>query len=115
MNIVLEYSDEFDEDWPLTGKEISILDTNHGSLVDLLQLPDLLGLLCSTKVINKRQNDSISSKATPHERNDALLDILRRRSLRDYHNTIICLCDSQQTGIAELLDSGGGRTNLVKL
>ena|SRR6218665_1965573 len=114
MNTVLEYSDEFGEDWPLTDKEISILDKNRGSLVDLLELKDLLGPLFASKVINKRQTETISSKQTSHERNDILLDILRRRSLQDYHNTIKRLCESQQRHIAEILDNGGGRTHNVK-
>ena|SRR5688572_11380678 len=90
--------------------EISILDTNHGSLVDLLILTDLLGLLYSSKVINRRQMDSISSKPTLHEKNNALLKILRTRSLRDYRQTIACLRDSQQSDIAKVLERGGGRT-----
>lgn len=109
MNYVSEYSGEYGGVWPLRTKEISRLRANHGSLVDLLDLTTLLGLLYSTKVINKRQKDSISSKSTSHEQNGALLEIVRRRSLRDYGQTIRCLHDSQQIHIAEILDCGGGR------
>ena len=109
MNIVLEYSDEFAEDWPLGTDEISILDTNLGSLVDVLDLTDLLSLLYSSKVINTRQKNSISSKPTSHERNHALLGILRRRSLGDYKQTIRCLRETRQGYIAEILEFGGGR------
>lgn len=108
MNTVLDESDAFREDWPLTRKEMTILETNHRSLVDLLDLTDLLGRLYSSDVINRRQMDSISSKPTSHEKNEALLDILRRRSLRDYIQTIACLRLSQQRHIAETLDKGGG-------
>lgn len=113
MNIVIEYSDEFGEEWPLTAKEISILDTNQGSLVDLLVPTNLLRLLCDSKVINKRQIDTISSKPTLHEKNETLLKILRRRSLRDYRQTIACLHQSEQSSIAEILDNGGGRTHII--
>src|SRR6218665_3112908 len=109
MNIVLGYSDEFGEDWPLTAREISILDTNHGSFVDLLELSDLLPRLSSLKIINKRQMDSILSKSTLHEKNKVFLGILRRRSLRDYRLTITCLRQSNQNEIADILESGGGR------
>ena len=109
MNIVLGYSDEFGEDWPLTAREISILDTNHGSFVDLLELSDLLPRLSSLKIINKRQMDSILSKSTLHEKNKVLLGILRRRSLRDYGQTIKCLRHSKQNEIAEILEYGGGK------
>lgn len=108
MNTVLEYSTEFGEDWPLTKKEISILDTNDRHLVDLLELSDLLGRLYSSDVITSRQMDSISSKPTSHGKNEALLDILRRRSLRHYRKAITCLHQSQQSHIAEILEEGGG-------
>lgn len=111
----LEYADTYGEEWPLTSKEMSILDTNHGSLVDLLDLTDLLSLLYSSKVINNRQKDSISSKPTLHEKSEALLQILRRRSLRDYRETVTCLHMSQQSHIAEILSIGGGKINLLSM
>src|SRR6218665_2412890 len=110
MNIVLEYSDKFGENWPLTAKQNSLLDINHGRLVDLLDSAELLVLLFSSLVINGRQKESISSKPTPHEMNHALLYILRRRSLGDYRKTINCLRQSNQSHVAEILDSGGGRS-----
>ena len=112
MYIVLEYSDEFGEDWPLSENQISILNINHKSFVDLLELTDLLGLLYSSRVINSRQKESISSKPTSHEKNNALLGILRRRSLRDYKQAIGCLCESNQSHIAKILECGGGRTKV---
>lgn len=113
MNTVLEYLDKFGEDWPLQERELSILNTNQESLVDLLELTDLLGLLFSSKVLNKRQHEWISSKLTSFEKNEALLDILGRGSLRHYRQTIKCLRQSKQSNIAEVLESGGGRTNIV--
>jgi len=112
MYIVLEYSDEFGEDWPLAENQISILNKNHKSFVDLLELSDLLGRLYSSKVINIRQRDSISSKPTSHEKNNALLGILRRRSLRDYLQAINCLHESKQSHVAEVFECGGGRTKV---
>src|SRR6218665_3608430 len=112
MYIVLEYSDEFGEDWPLAENQISILNINHKSFVDLLELIDLLGLLYSSEVINRRQMESISSKPTSHEENNALLGILRRRSLRDYKQTIRCLRESNQSHIAKVFECGGGRINV---
>src|SRR6218665_3274864 len=112
MYIVLEYSDEFGEDWPLAENQISILNKNYKSFVDLLELSDLLGRLYSSKVINIRQRDSISSKPTSHEKNNALLGILRRRSLRDYLQAINCLHESKQSHIAQVLECGGGMTKV---
>ena len=113
VNTVLEYSDTYGEDWPLQKRELSILNTNQESLVDLLELTDLLSRLFSSKVLNKRQHEWISSKLTSFEKNEALLDILGRGSLRHYRQTIKCLRQSKQNNIAEVLERGGGRTRLV--
>lgn len=107
--IISEYSSEFGEDWPLTEKEVSILDTNQESLVDIMELSDLLGLLFSKKVINKRQMELISSLQTSYKKNETLIDILRRRSLRDYWQTIAYLHSTKQSHIAEIFEEGGGR------
>ena len=104
-----EDNGEYGEDWPLRDSEISILTTNQESLVDLLELIDLLRLLYSSNVINKRQRESISSKQTSHEKNEALLDILRRRSIHDYNITIKQLHHTKQSHIAKLFERGGGR------
>ena len=112
MKIVLVYSDDFGKNWPLAETDVSILNTNHRSFVDLLDLTDLLGLLYFSKVINRRQMESISSKPTSHEKNNALLGMLRKRSLRDYRQAINCLHESKQSHIAQILECGGGRTKV---
>ena len=97
----------------MTERELSILDTNQESLIDLLDLSILLGLLHSAKVINKRQMDFISSKATSQNKIEVLLDILHRRSLRDYQQMISCLRQSNQSHIADVFESGGGRVSFI--
>src|SRR6218665_2588545 len=106
---VAEHRPEFGNDWPLTDREISILDTNRRCLVDLLEASDLLPHLYSHKVINSRHRDFVSAKAVSHEKNDAFLEILRRTSLQDYKKTIRCLCLSEQKHIAMILEEGGGK------
>lgn len=96
----------------MTEKEISILDANQERLIDLLDLSDLPGRLYFSKVINRRQVNFISSKPDSKSRSEALIDILRRRSLRDYWQTISCLRESDQsqaTEAAALLGTDGGR------
>src|SRR6218665_2870968 len=112
MYIVSEYSDEFGEDWPLEENQISILNVNHKRFVDLLELTDLLGLLYSSRVINSMQKEFISSKATSHKKNNALLGILRKLSLLNYRQAINCLHESNQSHIAEVLECGGGMTTV---
>ena len=84
----LEYKSEYGGDWPLTEKEMSSLDTNQESLVDLIDCSDLLVRLFSANVINGRQRETISSEPTNHRRNEVLLDILRKRSIDDYRSDV---------------------------
>src|SRR6218665_2510197 len=105
----IERKSEFGGDWPLTDNEISILDTNQESLVDLMDCSDLVVRLYSAQVINGRQRETISSEPTNHRRNEVLLDILRRRSIDDYRQVVRCLHESNQNHVAEILDEGGGR------
>jgi len=84
----LEYKAEYGGDWPLTEKEMSSLDTNQESLVDLMDCSDLLVRLFSANVINGRQRETISSEPTNHRRNEVLLDILRKRSIDDYRSDV---------------------------
>jgi len=104
----LEYKAEFGGDWPLGEKEVSTLDANEESLVDLLDTTDLLSRMFSTRVINRRQMEFIYSKPTSYEKNEELLGILRRSSLSNYWQTIKCLRSSNQSHIAEIFDKGGG-------
>ena|SRR6218665_2454474 len=105
----VEYQSEYGDDWPLTDNEISILDTNQESLVDLLDCSDLLIRLFSAQVINGRQRETIFSEPTNYRRNEILLDIIRRRSIDDYRRMVQCLHESNQSHVAEILDKGGGR------
>ena len=111
MLLFSEYKPEYGEEWPLTEREISILDVNEESLIELLDLRILLDLLCSSEVINNRQKVSISSEPNPHRRTEALLDILRRCSLHDYQQTISCLRLSNQNHVADVFEEGGGRVS----
>ena|SRR6218665_256854 len=104
-----EHNLEYGETWPLTEREISILDANQGSLIDLLDLSILLDFLYSSNVISNRQRVFMSEEQKSHKRTETLLDILRRCSLHDYHQTICCLRQSNQNNIADVFESGGGR------
>src|SRR6218665_115609 len=106
---VAEHRPEFGDDWPLTDREISILDTNRRCLVDLLKASDLIPHLYSHKVINNRQRDFVSSKTASHEKNDALLEILRRTSIQGYKKMIRCLRLSGQKHIEMILEEGEGK------
>lgn len=105
---VLDYKAQLGGEWPLTEKEISTLDSNFEVLVDLLEPTELLGRLLSSKVISARQLEFISSKPTTYDKNEALLEILRRGSLASYWAAVRCLHASNQSHIAQILENGGG-------
>lgn len=105
---VLDYKTQFGGEWPLTDKEISTLDSNFEVLVELLEPSELLGRLLSSKVISPRQLEFISAKPTTSDKNEALLEILRRGSLAAYWVTVRCLHATNQSHIAQILENGGG-------
>ena len=115
-----EYCQEYGLDWPLTKTEISILHNNSKSLIVLLKsnLHDLPGRLYFSRVINKKQMKLTLCRKDEdmirHSKAQALLDILRRRSIRDYWQMIRCLRQANQeklTDIADILEPDKGRKN----
>jgi len=64
----------------------------------------------SREVISKWHQEFIESKPTSHDKNEALLEIVRRLSLKAYSTLIKCLQDSNQGHIAEILEFGGGKS-----
>jgi len=103
------YGCEFGDDWPLNETELRGLDINRESLMDILDTTDLCVRLFSETVINDRQKQFIYSKPTNYEKNESLLDIMTKFSLRQYKKTIACIRDSNQSHIADLLSEGGGK------
>lgn len=113
MCLFTEYRIEFDLDWPLRKKEIDILMDYQESWIDDLDSCGLISLLYSKKVINKRQMDFIKSKQANFEKNEELLNILRRCSLIAYNKTIDCLLATNQPHIAAMLEGNGGRQCVI--
>ena len=108
MLVRADYRSEFGDDWPLRESEISRLEINRQSLIDILDTTDLCIRLFSDNVINLRQKQFICSKQANYEKNEALLDILTTFSVRQYKKTIACLNDSNQSHIADIFSEGGG-------
>lgn len=108
----LEYSPEYEAEWPLTPDEISALDTDRNTLIAKLDLSYLLGHLYSSKVINMMQMNFVSDSENS---NYELIEILRRRSRRDFQETIHCLRLTKQSHVAAiLLKCGGGSATIKK-
>lgn len=97
------YNPQFGGDWPLSYRELQILDANRKYLVDQLQLRTLLDKLHAAQVISKKQRDFISDKSGFRERNEALLDLLKRGSQDNYKKVVECLLASDQRNIVQIL------------
>lgn len=97
------YDAKFGTDWPLTVREIHIIETSRKYLVEHLQPQPLLEKLLAAHAISTRQKDFILAKQGLHERNEALLGMLKRGSLDNYRKTVECLLSSNQIHIAQLL------------
>lgn len=92
----------------MTDKEIDIIQSNYEALIDLLDTDGLINCLYASGVINEKQREFISLQKTTYDKNEALLEILRRCSLASYWQTIRCLHADNQRHVADILDTGGG-------
>lgn len=86
-------------------REIQILETNRKYLVEQLKPQPLLEKLHAAQVIGTKQKDFILAKHLC-ERNEALLEMLKRGSLDNYRKTVECLISSNQSNIAQILGQG---------
>ena len=108
VNSCAVYNPKFGGDWPLTDRQMTTLNMNQEILLELLEMsPQLIEELYSRKVLTRRHNDFICGQFSKFKKIETFLDILRRRSFRDYKETIKCLRASNQTHIAEILEGGG--------
>lgn len=85
---------------------IWFLETYRKYLVEQLRPQPLLDKLHAAKVINSKQRDFILAKVLVHDRNEALLEMLKRGSLDSIRKTVECLCSSNQSNIARILGQG---------
>jgi hypothetical protein len=94
-----------EDNWPLVAsQEVKALDSNFQALVDLID-PDngLLDELLCADCIDVRQMERIEAADTEFIRNRRLLDVLRRRSVRDFNEFVECLLKTKQVSAASLL------------
>ena len=102
------YRPEYGTVWPLRERETQILDENRFNLVDIIDPCDLITRMFSKSVISNRQQKYINGLHNDTEKAEALLDILRRGSEEYYWKTVLCLQESNQSNVAEILVDGGG-------
>lgn len=95
------------DDWPLTQsrREVETLDRLKSKLIELIDPRNgLLQELFSVGCINSRQKQKLEIDVmSDAERNELLLDILRRRSVADYYKFVRCLTVTKQHHVVSLL------------
>lgn len=120
-----EYNQEYGGEWPLTNKEIPVFvdRPKRKVFIDLLKsykFSDLPSRLYFSKVINKRQMKLASCREADvfkrSSKAEVLLDFLRRRSIRDYWQTMRFilkrnLTSKERTDIEEILKTKEGMNN----
>ena len=101
----------------LTENEISIINDNLFSLVNLMNpyRMDFLYRLISKKCITERHKASIENCSEIKQKIDELLTILKRRSYSDFKHFKLCLHDTMQDKIVDILEMGGIVTVRLKL
>ena len=101
--------DKSEPERPLSAMETSRLKANRLSLRKEIDPTYLLDWLAKYDVINEAHREKIRSIACCRDQNRELLDILMRRSSRDYNNFIKCLHLTNQSHVAKRLqgDAGG--------
>jgi hypothetical protein len=96
-----------EENWPLYGSDTcDHINVKWSELTETLDsVNGLLDELLLAGCISREHQRSIESRETCVGKNEALLSILKRRSIRDYKGFIRCLKTSKQCQIVSLLES----------
>ena len=103
----------------LTQEEIATINANMFCLKNLIkpQQKGFLTRLLARKCISERHKESIERmpENQNERRTEKLLTILKRRSYRDFQNFKLCLNETAQGRIVDILKKGGVVTVRVKL
>ena len=91
----------------MTSREVKLIDNNYDVLTEIPDLFELIIKLYSRHAITLGHKNAINSKITDLERNDALFEILKRRSLKDYRVMISVLREVNCCRAANILEGIG--------
>jgi len=83
--------------WPLSDEQLSIINANTGKLNKLLGTDsDLMFDMRAADCLSSLQIDYLSELSHTIERNSKLLDMMKRRSISEFHQFIKCLEKNQR-------------------
>ena len=105
------------EDRVLNDSELNLINNNMFCLVNLISpyRMDFLYRLVVKRGITDRQKGRVEKSPEIHKKIDELLTIMKRRRLRDFQNFKICLHDTMQNRIVDIMERGGVVTVRIKL
>ena len=97
------------DDRVLTSDEIDIIDDNMFCLVNLINphRMNFLYRLVKKKCITNRHKEKVEKWSETEKKIDELLRIIKRRSFKDFKNFKLCLHDTMQNKIVDILEKGG--------
>ena len=109
--------DSESEDRVLDRDEIAMIDDNMFCLVKLIDpyRRNFLNRLVSKKCITNRHKEKIEKLPESSVKVEELLKIIKRRRYIDFRNFKVCLHDTMQHKLADILEKGGIVTVRVKL
>jgi len=101
--------------WPLSDEQLSIINASTEKLNELLDTDsDLIGDMRATDCLSRRQIDHLYELPYEGERNNKLLDMMKRRSISQFNQFIECL-DKNQRHLVPFFtgDEGNDSYNLL--
>jgi hypothetical protein len=107
--VLLGYTGDVGECWPLEDDQLSIINKNSPKLTELLESDDdLIGHMMATECFSQRHLKELQEEHNRSERNKKLLDVLKRRSKDQFKQFIACL-EKTQRHLVPLFQTGTGK------
>ena len=106
VNFIMNAGEHLDR--VLTKEEIQIIDDNMSCLVNLIDLykTGFLDLLVSTNCITDNHREMVERCDTGQEQISMLMKILKLRNYRQFSNFKLCLLNTKQGKIVDVLEKG---------
>ena len=108
VNFIMNAGEHLDR--VLSKEEIRIIDDNKSCLVNLIDPYKMgfLDLLVSENCITSRQREIVEKRGTNQEKIVELMKVLKLRNCRHFQNFKLCLNETKQGKLADVLVEGQG-------
>jgi len=114
--LIADISTDAKESWPLSTEHLSIINTNTPKLVELLDTEyDLLLDMRTTNSLSGEQITYLKEVTHKRERNEKLLEMMKRRSISQFNEFIACLEKTQRHLIPFLTGDEGNFISAIIL